>query len=73
MPACEKCWGDAYFRHTATGKDQHDCYRELLEERKDDPCSIEDQAGEWWDEENQCDKRHTRAAWRDETKKGESE
>lgn len=37
MPACERCWRDAY------GDPER--YRELLELRKDDPCSPEAQAG----------------------------
>ena len=40
---CNKCWGDAYMRSLDTGKSQTECYCELLEERKDNPCSIEEQ------------------------------
>jgi len=54
---CEKCWGDAYRRSFFSGKDQIDCYHELLEERKNNPCTPEEQAGDYWDEENQCDSR----------------
>ena len=57
MAMCEKCWGDAYFRHYSTGKSQAECYEELLEERKDNPCSPKEQAGQWWDEEKQIDIR----------------
>jgi hypothetical protein len=57
MAGCEKCWADAYMRSRMTGKSQSECYRELLEERKDNPCSLQEQAGEYWDEEKQCDKR----------------
>ena len=57
MTACEKCWGDAYLRHLVTGKDQADCYRELLTERKKAPCSPKEQAGDWWNEETQTDQR----------------
>lgn len=37
---CEKCWNDAYTRHhfVNPGKSQADHYRELLEERKANPC-----------------------------------
>ena len=42
MAVCEKCWEDAYLRAIATGKPQSECYYELLEERKDNPCIIED-------------------------------
>jgi hypothetical protein len=57
MAACENCWGDAYLRHLVTGRPQDECYRELLAERKDDPCSPREQAGQFWDEERQCDRR----------------
>ena len=44
--ACEKCWGDAYLRmRHDPSKTQSDHYRELLEERKDAPCTTEQQAG----------------------------
>lgn len=43
MPGCDKCWGDAHLRSALTGRDQVDCFYEILEERKDNPCSIEDQ------------------------------
>ena len=49
---CEKCWGAAY-----GGGDQVDRYRELLEERKDNPCTLREHAGQWWDDERQCDGR----------------
>jgi hypothetical protein len=45
MSACEKCWGDAYLRSRATGKSQTECYYELLDERKDNPCTPEQQSG----------------------------
>jgi hypothetical protein len=58
MSACEKCWGDAYVRFMSNPfKDQVEHYHDLLEERKDNPCSPEEQAGQWWDEKKQCDKR----------------
>lgn len=38
MAICEKCWGDAYIRMRNTGRSQYDCYLELLDERKDNPC-----------------------------------
>ena len=57
MSACEKCWRDAYLRSLATGKSQSECYMELLEERKDNPCTLKEQAGQWWDEERQIDSR----------------
>jgi len=57
MSCCEKCWGDAYYVHRATGKPRSDCYYELLTERKDNPCTPRQQAGQWWDEDNQRDER----------------
>jgi hypothetical protein len=54
---CEKCWSDAYFRSRWSGKSQGDCYFELLKERKDNPCTPQEQAGDYWDEEKQCDCR----------------
>lgn len=52
MTMCEKCWADAF----GSG-DQPRRYRELLEERKDNPCTPRQQAGQWWDEEEQRDRR----------------
>jgi hypothetical protein len=40
------------------GRAQHENYSRLLEERKDNPCSAKDRAGQFWDEEKQCDRRH---------------
>jgi hypothetical protein len=57
MAGCEKCWGDAFRESHFTGKDQYECYKKLLEERKDNPCTPQEQAGDYWDEEKQCDRR----------------
>ena len=57
MPSCEKYWNDAHSRAMSQHKSITDCYKELLEERKDNPCSPREQAGDFWDEENQCDTR----------------
>jgi len=46
MAACEKCWGDAYKRMITTGLDQAECYKQILFERREEPCSPEEQAGE---------------------------
>lgn len=54
---CEKCWSDAYYLSRSTGKSQADCYLELLAEREDNPCSPKEQAGEYWDEQHQIDRR----------------
>ena len=61
MTMCEKCWGDAYLRMLSTGKSQGDCYFELLEERKNNPCSEKDQSGQFWNEENQEDTKKSEA------------
>jgi hypothetical protein len=57
MSACEKCWEDAFLESYGSGQSQSQAYHKLLEERKDNPCSPKEQAGQWWDEENQCDSR----------------
>lgn len=46
--ACEKCWGDAYnrMRFVDPTRSQSDHYRDLLEERKDNPCTLAEQAGQ---------------------------
>lgn len=54
---CEKCWVDAFIKHITTGKSQSECYQDIQVERKDNPCSPEEQAGNWWDEKTQSDKR----------------
>lgn len=47
MPMCEKCWNDAYMREIANPmKGQAEHYHDLLEERKDNPCTPEQQRGE---------------------------
>ena len=57
MASCEKCWDDAGIRSRFIGKRKVECYHDLLEERKNNPCSLREQAGQFWDEENQCDRR----------------
>lgn len=56
---CEKCWSEAFRRSCTSEKLPIECYFELLEERKNNPCSPQEQAGEYWDEINQCDIRLT--------------
>lgn len=47
MSACEKCWRDAYLRHLYNPcKSQAEHYQELLEERKNNPCTEAQQRGE---------------------------
>ena len=57
MSACEKCWGDAYLRSLRSGKTQGECYSKLLKERKNNPCTDREQAGQFWDEKKKCDRR----------------
>lgn len=54
---CEKCWSDAFMMSYGTLQDQSDCYRQLIENRRDKPCSPKEQAGQWWDEDRQIDVR----------------
>lgn len=47
MSACEKCWADAYRRMLCfPGKSQAEHYADILEERKDNPCTVEEQKGQ---------------------------
>jgi hypothetical protein len=57
MPSCEKCWSDAYHISRSTGNCQAEAYAKLLKEREDSPCTPKQQAGQFWDEEKQIDKR----------------
>ena len=46
MSTCEKCWSDAYLRHRFDPrKSQADHYHDLLEERRNNPCTAEQQLG----------------------------
>ena len=56
---CEKCWGDAYLRYRMRGGFQADHYRDILKERDEagEVCTPREQAGQFWDEEKQCDSR----------------
>jgi len=51
---CEKCWSEA---ETRGMESKTDAYRTILKERRDHPCTPPEQAGGWWDEENQRDRR----------------
>jgi len=58
MGGCEKCWSDAYLRMMCDpSKSQAEHYRDLLRERDKNPCSPREQAGQFWDEEKQVDRR----------------
>jgi hypothetical protein len=52
MAACEKCWNDAYARMLADpSKSQTEHYYDLLKERKDHPCSSDQERAEQvWDD-----------------------
>ena len=61
MASCEKCWVDAYTRSLVQPwKSQSEHYQELMLERRDNPCTPKQQAGSYWDEENQRDTREDR-------------
>lgn len=58
MASCERCWGHAYLRWRVNPmKHQVEHYHDLLEKRKNTPCTPKEQAGQFWDEEKQCDRR----------------
>ena len=46
MPMCEKCWIDAYKMEWYGDGNQADNYKILLDERKENPCTPEQQAGQ---------------------------
>ena len=48
MPACEKCWSDAYTSSRCNGREQADVYADLLKERdaSGHPCTPEQQRGD---------------------------
>jgi hypothetical protein len=57
MSACEKCWADAYYMMRLCGGLQSDHYHRLVQDRHDNPCTPEQQAGQWWDDEKRRDRR----------------
>ena len=58
MPACEKCWGDAYLRSLSNGKDQPTNYREILAERETsgEICSQQEQDGQFYEKRREENK-----------------
>jgi len=54
---CEKCWSDAGFFETMGDETKTDVYHRFIEERKSNPCTPIEQAGQWWDEKKQFDSR----------------
>jgi len=59
MACCEKCWGEAFVLAYHSGKSQVECYHELLKAHEEMGiiCTPKEQAGQFWDEEGQCDSR----------------
>ena len=58
MASCEKCWSDAYTKSMCNPyKSQAEIYSELIIERKDDPCTPEQQAGPDANECPKCNKK----------------
>lgn len=51
MPACEKCWGDAWERDQLNGKGHYENYKEILAEREVEGlvCIIEEQDGQFYE------------------------
>ena len=59
---CLRCWRDAYDGgHYGGCETQAERYGQLLDERKDSPCTPEQQAGEYWDAERGVDTRKEQA------------
>ena len=54
---CEKCWDDAYQRAHLRGGTRADHYWTLILERVDRSCNLREQAGQFWDDEQQMDRR----------------
>jgi hypothetical protein len=59
MSTCEKCWGRAYELSRIRGTFQFDEYIKLIEDVKwpGSPCTPQERAGQFWDEETQSDNR----------------
>lgn len=58
MASCEKCWDDAFNAGWVEGGSQTERYYYLVAKRQvTNPCSLKEQAGQFWDEKKQCDRR----------------
>lgn len=60
MSCCEKCWEEAKRKHLSDPrKSQTYYYHNIMAEKElsDSVCSLKEQAGQFWDEVNQCDTR----------------
>ena len=64
MASCEKCWSEARHRAMSDGRPTHEHYPIVMKEVEDGGrlCTPQEQAGQWWDEELQCDSRDKRRA-----------
>lgn len=57
MASCEKCWSDAGIDARLLGGEKAERYGELIEKRKANPCTPEEQAGPDAEVCPQCDRR----------------
>lgn len=59
MPSCEKCWSEASRRAMFLGGSVSDHYYRVMKEAEDSGivCTPREKAGQFWDEERQCDSR----------------
>ena len=55
---CEKCWNDAGRRSFFSFRSKEEEYAKLIRERENNPCTPQEQAGVYWDEERQVDTRY---------------
>ncbi len=60
MSCCEKCWAKACARYMLDPrKTKIDHYYNVMKEvqKSSKPCTLKERAGQFWDEEKQCDSR----------------
>jgi hypothetical protein len=57
MSSCEKCWTDAGFRAASRQTSKAEEYEALMDERRDTPCTPEEQAGPEATECPRCQRR----------------
>jgi len=60
MIVCEKCWEEARNRCQSQGGNVLDHYGEILQEKKNKPCTPQEQGGIFWDLETNQDIRFYR-------------
>ena len=56
MASCEKCWDDAYYLQDGD-EGHYKTYSRLIKERKDKPCTPEEQAGRDAEECPKCKRK----------------